>query len=60
MSEADVGGMAVEAEPSHQYSIIFCCRMTDGQSDKMESDVEVHMNHRIIEWFGLEGTFKIT
>ena len=24
MSEADVGGMAVEVEPSHQYSITFC------------------------------------
>jgi len=24
-SEADVGGMAVEVEPSHQYSITCCC-----------------------------------
>ena len=24
------GGMAVEIEPSHQYSITFCCCMTDG------------------------------
>jgi len=29
MSEADVGGMAVEIEPSHQYSITFCCHATD-------------------------------
>ena len=29
-SEADVGGMAVEVEPSHQYSITFCCCVTDG------------------------------
>ena len=29
-SEADVGGMAVEAEPSHQYSITICCCVTDG------------------------------
>jgi len=31
-SEADVGGMAVEAEPhtSPQYSITFCCCVTDG------------------------------
>jgi len=28
--EVDVGGMAVEAEPFHQYSIPFCCCMTDG------------------------------
>jgi len=31
-SEADVGGTAVEAEPSHQYPIMFCCRVTDGSS----------------------------
>ena len=30
MSEADVGGIAVEAEPSHQYSVTFCCCVTDG------------------------------
>jgi len=29
-SEADGGGMAVEAEPSHQYSITFCCHTIDG------------------------------
>ena len=28
-SEADFGGMAVEVEPSHQYSITFYCA-TDG------------------------------
>jgi len=28
MSEEDAGGMAIEVEPSHQYS--FCCRVTDG------------------------------
>jgi len=27
--EADVGGMAVEAEPSHQYSVMFCSCVTD-------------------------------
>ena len=26
----DVGGTAVEAEPSHQYHIPCCCRVTDG------------------------------
>ena len=30
MSEADGDGMAVETEPSHQYTIIFCCCVTDG------------------------------
>ena len=29
MSEADVGGMTVEVERSHQYSIIFCCHVID-------------------------------
>ena len=29
-SEADVGGTAVQVEPSHQYSFTFCCHVTDG------------------------------
>lgn len=29
-SEADVGGMRVEVELSHEYSITFCCLVTDG------------------------------
>lgn len=29
-SEMDVGGMAVEIEPSHQYSVELYCCMTDG------------------------------
>ena len=29
-SEADVAVMTVEAESSHQYSVTFCCRVTDG------------------------------
>ena len=29
MSEADVGDMAVEVEPSRQYSVKFYCRATD-------------------------------
>ena len=28
--EADVGGMAEQVEPSHCYSITFCCCVTDG------------------------------
>jgi len=28
--EVDAGGMAVEVEPSHQYSIVYCCCATDG------------------------------
>ena len=30
MSEVDDAGMAVEVEPSHQYSVTFCCCVTDG------------------------------
>jgi len=30
MSEVDIGGMAVEVELSHQYSITSCCCVTDG------------------------------
>jgi len=30
MSEADVGGMAEEIEPSCQYAIKFCCCVADG------------------------------
>ena len=29
-SEVDAGGMAVGAEPSHQYCITFCCCVTNG------------------------------
>ena len=29
-SEADVGHLAIEVEPSHQYSITFCCCAMDG------------------------------
>jgi len=29
-SEADAGGMVIEVEPSHQYSITFCCCATVG------------------------------
>ena len=30
ISEVGVGGMAVEAEPSHQFSVPCCCCVTDG------------------------------
>ena len=33
MSEAEVGGMVVEVEPSHQYSIVFCCHVTGGSRE---------------------------
>ena len=36
-SEADVGVMAVEAEPSHQYSITLCCCMTDGSREVLQT-----------------------
>jgi len=31
-SEADVGGMTVKVEPSHQYSVTYCCSVADGSS----------------------------
>lgn len=50
-SEADVGGTAVECEPSHQYSITCCCRVTDGSRGAvwhMASDMEVRMKQRCV------------
>ena len=43
--------MAVEVEPSHQYSITFCCHVllqmaAEGQSDKMTSDIEARKKKR--------------
>ena len=53
MSGADVGGMAVEAEPSPQYSMTRCCCVTaaEGQSDRMVSDTEVCMKQRCVSEF---------
>ena len=49
--EAD-GGMAVEVKTSHQYFVIFCCCVAaEEQSDKMESDMEVHMKQRCVTKF---------
>jgi len=46
VSESDVGGMAAEVEPSHQYSITCCCHTTDSSrraADNMATNVEVCM-----------------
>ena len=32
-SEADAGDITVEAEPSQQHSVTFCCRVTDGSKE---------------------------
>ena len=50
ISEAKVGGMAVEVETSENPPPC-CCHATngsrgEGQSDKMISDMEVHTNQR--------------
>jgi len=42
-SEADVGGMAVDAEPSQQYPVTCCCCVTDGTCD-----MEVHLKQRCV------------
>ena len=49
MSEADVGDMLVEVEPSRQYSVKFCCRATD--DSRGASDIEVCMKQRSITEF---------
>ena len=63
MSEVDVGGMEVDVEPSHQYSVTCFCHVTDGStlcwghSDRMVSDIEVHMKQRHgIEFLHAEKT----
>jgi len=50
-SEVDVGGMAVEDEPSHQYPITCGCVWqvsAEGQSDKMASEMEAQMKQRCV------------
>jgi len=42
-----MGGMAAEAEPSHQYLIPFCCCVAEEESDIMTSDMEVHRKKRV-------------
>ena len=52
-SEADIGG-TVEVQPFDQYSITFCCPVTEGkkrQLDRMVSDVEVYMKQRCVTEF---------
>ena len=50
-SVVDVGGSAVEVEPSCQYSIAFFYHATwqkRRQSDKMVSDIVVRMKQKIV------------
>ena len=49
ISEMDVGGMAAEAEPSAQYSITLLS--AKGHSDRMVSDMEMHMKQRCVTEF---------
>jgi len=58
-SGADVGGMAAEVESSHQCSITFCCWGAEGHSDRMASDVKVHMKQRCIPEFLHVGKKKV-
>ena len=57
--EVDVGGMAVEVAPSHQYSLIFNIVMwemaAERQSDRMASDMEVCMQQRCVAHCGKNG-----
>ena len=50
MPEADVGGMAVEVEPSYQHSMTCCCG-TDGSRGavlQMVSDMEGCVKQRCV------------
>ena len=38
ISEVDAGGMAIEGEPSHQYSVTCCC-VTDGSRGHWQNGV---------------------
>ena len=61
-SEADVGVMAVEVEPSHQYSIHFVVwqMAAEGQSDRLVSDTEVCMEQRcVIEFLHAENMASV-
>lgn len=54
ISEVNVGAVAVEVEPSHQYSVPFGSvqqMATEGQSNRMVSEVEVHMKQRCVTKF---------
>mgnify|MGYP001858231639 CR=1 FL=1 len=44
------GGMAVEVEPSHQFSVTFCCCVmtAEGQFDQMVPDMEVQMKQKCV------------
>ena len=50
-SAVDVGGMTVEVEPSHSFSVTCCFYVTDGSkgmSDQIVTDVEVWMKQRFV------------
>jgi len=38
----NVGGTAVEAEPSHQYPVTFCCCVTDGSRGTARQNAVSH------------------
>ena len=53
MSEVDVGGMAVEAGPSHQYPfhVVTMWQMAaEGEFDAMAPDMEVQMELNSSMW----------
>ena len=52
-SKVDIGGTAVEAEPSHQCPGTCHCRVTDGS--RIVSDMEMHMEQRcVLEFLHVE------
>ena len=53
-SVADVGVMAVEVEPSHQYLIVFCCCVTDGSRGAVWWMVS-HTEAKVCHWIHPHG-----
>ena len=62
MSEMDVGGTAVEVEPSHQCSVTCCCCVTDGSrgavwhNDVWHGSVDEAKMYYWVPPFGQNGT----
>jgi len=51
MSEVAVGGMAVDVESSHQYSLTFCCCVTDGNRGAVwQNDVWHGSAYKAKDW----------
>ena len=50
MAEDDVGGMAVDAEPSRQYSIAFCWHVADGSRGAIWRNASDAYDPKVCHW----------